>query len=79
MVGWTWHFPSAVEINTVPIWEDNIKIYVEHDDCIYLAPDKFNSENAMNTLLGDVFYVVVQNINSLKPTACRLIHVAYSE
>jgi len=59
MVGWTWHFPSVVEIITVPIWEDNIKICIEHDDVIYLAPDKFHSENATNTLLGVNFDVRV--------------------
>jgi hypothetical protein len=76
MVGWTWHFPSVVEINSVTIWEDNIKLYVEHDDCIYLAPNKFHSENATKTLLGDAIYVVVQSFNSFKLTACRSIRIA---
>jgi hypothetical protein len=64
-----------VEISTVPIWEDNIKIYVEHDDGIYVAPDKFHSENATNTLLGDLSYVLLQNFNSLKLTVCLSIQV----
>ena len=62
-MGWTWYFPSVVEKSTVPMREDNTEIYVEHDDCIYLAFEKFHSENATNTLLGDVIYVVVQNFN----------------
>jgi hypothetical protein len=59
MVGWTWYFASVMEISTVPIWKDNIKIYVEHCDGIYLAPDKFHSENATYTLLGVNFDVRV--------------------
>jgi len=65
-----------VEISAVRIWEDNIKICVEHDNLMYLAPVKFHSENATNKLLGDLSYVLVQNFNSLKLTACRSIPIA---
>jgi len=59
MVRWTWYFPSVVEISTLLIWDDNIKIYVEDVDGIYLAPDMFHSESATNTLLGVNFDVHV--------------------
>jgi hypothetical protein len=76
MVGWTWHFPSVVEISSVGILGDNIKLYVEHDDWIYLAPNKFKWENATNILLGNLSFVLVQNFNSLRHIACWSKHVA---
>jgi hypothetical protein len=62
MVGWTWYFPSVVEINSVIIWEDNINIFML-SMMTELAPNKFQWEKATNVLLGDLSYVLVKKKN----------------